>query len=215
MNTPATSSDELATLAGRVLAGGNPLDNEQILAILDRDLRQLGIGMSDVTNAMVSIRSVFGPYFDNMLSLAGSVLRQKEEIGDMILVPLEINWEHVADAMVGVVENGMSSWIDRIEPNDDEVSQDLYRSIRSKDGIWYAVDDYWRDGGQMLVRYDKGTSGGEDSTMVVGKAEIALGLGIMAKKYGHHFADMMNETGDAITDDVFIQCVILGEIVYG
>jgi len=41
------------------------------------------------------------------------------------------------------------------------------------------------------------------------------GLQIMADKYPHHFADVMTEQDDASTGDVFLQCSLFGEIVFG
>lgn len=66
------SSEEMSSLAGRILAGGDPLQNEQVMAairsaIADRD--------EDLDTAL---KTVLAPYFTNMLSLAGSVLSQDE-----------------------------------------------------------------------------------------------------------------------------------------
>lgn len=44
---------------------------------------------------------------------------------------------------------------------------------------------------------------------------IERGLQIMATHHSKHFSDWMNETDDAITGDVFLQCALLGEVVYG
>jgi len=46
-------------------------------------------------------------------------------------------------------------------------------------------------------------------------AAIRKGLQIMADKYPHHFRDAMAENDDAITGDVFLQCCLFDEIVYG
>jgi len=44
---------------------------------------------------------------------------------------------------------------------------------------------------------------------------VKRGLQLMADKYPKHFADFMNENDDAITGDVFVQCCVLGDVVYG
>jgi hypothetical protein len=49
----------------------------------------------------------------------------------------------------------------------------------------------------------------------VNQDDFAAGLALMAKKYGKHFGDMLNENDDNITQDVFLQCVALRELVYG
>jgi hypothetical protein len=37
----------------------------------------------------------------------------------------------------------------------------------------------------------------------------------MAKDYDWHFMNIITEDDDAITADVWLQCVLLGEVVYG
>jgi hypothetical protein len=37
----------------------------------------------------------------------------------------------------------------------------------------------------------------------------------MAQAYTRHFADFINQNDDAITGDVFLQCCLLGEVLYG
>jgi hypothetical protein len=44
---------------------------------------------------------------------------------------------------------------------------------------------------------------------------IQKGLQIMAEKYPEHFADFVAENADADTGDVFLQCCLFGEVVYG
>ncbi len=45
--------------------------------------------------------------------------------------------------------------------------------------------------------------------------KLKTGLQVLAEKYPHHFANVINETGDATTGDVLVQCALFGEIVYG
>lgn len=72
--TEKTSSKELASLAGRILAAGNPLDNEQVSAaiknVLDPQHRDF---------VFDRISALFTPYFENMMTLAGSVLSQADD----------------------------------------------------------------------------------------------------------------------------------------
>lgn len=49
----------------------------------------------------------------------------------------------------------------------------------------------------------------------LGPNTIKRGIQIMAEKYPRHYGDFMAETGDAITADVFLQCCLLKDIVYG
>lgn len=44
---------------------------------------------------------------------------------------------------------------------------------------------------------------------------IQKGLQLMADKWPKHWADFINEDGDDITGDVFLQLALLGDIIYG
>jgi hypothetical protein len=44
---------------------------------------------------------------------------------------------------------------------------------------------------------------------------IESGLQVMADKYPKHFADFMSEEDDCVTADVFLQCCLFGDIIYG
>lgn len=44
---------------------------------------------------------------------------------------------------------------------------------------------------------------------------IVTGLRVMALKYPRHFKDVLAGNADMDTADVFVQCVVLGECVYG
>lgn len=44
---------------------------------------------------------------------------------------------------------------------------------------------------------------------------IQSGTNLMAEKYDWHFMDVIMENDDAVTADVWLQCVLLNEVVYG
>ena len=46
-------------------------------------------------------------------------------------------------------------------------------------------------------------------------SNLQQGLAIMAEHYPHHFNNFIEENEDAITGDVFLQCVVFGEVIYG
>jgi len=54
-----------------------------------------------------------------------------------------------------------------------------------------------------------------ENVLRLDRAALEPGLQIMAEKYPRHFANFAQEAEDAETGDVFIQCCVLGEIVYG
>lgn len=203
------TSESVASLAGRILAAGNPLDNEQVIFAITNEVAQ----MSGSEAIVAGMKAVLKPYFDNMLTLAGSCLAQVED--ETMLVPTPVDWQRVADALVGAIEGGSTYWLNACHASLDDNSRTLKRAIQLADNIWYAEASYWRDGGRALVKYDNPETGPSIAEKEIGKAELLLGLRAMAEKSPRHFADLVNENDDATTHDVFIQYVLFGDIIYG
>ena len=44
---------------------------------------------------------------------------------------------------------------------------------------------------------------------------ISEGLNVMATHCPRHLADFLNEESDAATADVFLQCCLFGDLIYG
>jgi hypothetical protein len=63
------------------------------------------------------------------------------------------------------------------------------------------------------VRFEDRLDGNKQHTLDL--EAIKKGLQIMANLYPWHFKDLITDNHDAITADVFLQCCLLGEIVYG
>ena len=51
--------------------------------------------------------------------------------------------------------------------------------------------------------------------MSLGEKEILRGLEVMADKYPNHFGDAIAGNDDATTGDVFLQCCVFGDVLYG
>lgn len=57
---------------------------------------------------------------------------------------------------------------------------------------------------------------GDDPTVYeLDRASLERGLNIMAEKYPRHFKDFLMENEDVITGTVFVQCCLLGKVIYG
>lgn len=84
--TDKTTSPDVAALAARILAGGNPLDNQQVrIAIQAAVMEHVHCSSpSQVVTVRVpdtvveNIGYVIAPYFENMLTLAASCVAQAE-----------------------------------------------------------------------------------------------------------------------------------------
>jgi hypothetical protein len=205
MSTRETSP-EIASLAGRILAAGNPLDNSQVVISIIDGLATANTGKQ----AQEALKAVLGSYFENMLSLAGSCLSQAEDDDGQpprVQVTATVEWDEITNAIVGAFEGGSGYWLRE------------YEYTHTPDGIEgrpaYAENEFWSKGGKMRVTYDNPEEGDDRLSKEIGMPEIKAGLRSMAEKSSRHFDDLISENDDAITHDVFIQHVIFGEVIYG
>lgn len=67
-------------------------------------------------------------------------------------------------------------------------------------------------GGAVILQDKYGDS---DELYRLDKETIQRGLNILAEKYPFHMASFLNENEDVITGTAFVQCCLLGDIVYG
>ena len=56
---------------------------------------------------------------------------------------------------------------------------------------------------------------GKDRGFILNLDRVKRGLTCMAKKEPKHFADILDENADDDTADVFMQCALLNEVIYG
>ena len=92
----------------------------------------------------------------------------------------------------------------------------------SPDWSW-ATDEQRRRWGDVWQIYTAALCGGKvtlrgahgDGPWVLDKAAMIRGLEVMAAKCPRHFQDMITGNDDSTTGDVYVQCCVLGEVVYG
>lgn len=129
-----------------------------------------------------------------------------------VTVPVKVSTKRIADLMCSCMEgNDMAAaWCNGIEL----ISPVGYR--RGK-GNWYYDYPELYVNRHLKIEVSEFDETGEkkDKKRIITAKHIAAGLKLMAEKHGSHFGDFMNENEDAITADVFLQCVVLKDVVYG
>ena len=121
----------------------------------------------------------------------------------------EITDSRLAHLLCTALESGHSSWAqithteepkvpDRQKPWGDEYTPSYIYSPLSKGGFIQICDI--EDGGKKYA---------------IARLNLQQGLITMATDYPKHFADFLTGNDDAITADVFLQCAVLGDVVYG
>ena len=120
--------------------------------------------------------------------------------------------KHVRDLLITAFEGGSNYWYRGLRCGE------LPAGTRKADlECWYAEVPL-QEGGSVKFKdaYEPDTDLIDDdgyySLTLVG---VTRGLAIMRENHPRHWADFTQKNDDAITADVFLQCCIFGEIVYG
>ena len=106
--------------------------------------------------------------------------------------------------------NHMASWINK-------AGALTWTRPEGFDLPWYADEAFIAaDDFSFTINYDNPDEGDEHVMKTIHRADIIKGLTLMAEKSPDHWADLISESSaDAITYDVAMQYIVLGEIVYG
>lgn len=117
----------------------------------------------------------------------------------------------------------------KIELEKEKVLKDidnlLINALETYSGYWAAIakvgteksiKDLYYVGKDITVREKEAS----DSYSIVKSKKLTIdklleGFTIMANKYPRHFSDVLTENDDAETADVFLQCCVLGSVIYG
>lgn len=126
----------------------------------------------------------------------------------------------VSGLLCTAFEGGSNYWYSQL---DYELAEGVSFEEFREGGSRQQKDNYWHwsqliplvEGCALTLidRLDEETE--EGKTYRITRDDLVKGLKIMAEKHPRHFADAVNENSDAITGDVFLQCVCFGDTVYG
>lgn len=129
-----------------------------------------------------------------------------------ITIPLPLSIQHIYYAVVGAFEGGSNYWLqqaDYVGPKTPDAKRKL---------VWWGHEELYDSTFKMLVTFDdpkKEEGNGKGKKTITWSCMVAA-LQVMAEKDPRHFGDLISDSGaDATTYDVFMQYVVLGEVVYG
>ena len=128
--------------------------------------------------------------------------------------------EQVVGLLVGLMENGCSSWWRGVDHHifPAGLCYDDFKKGGKMQG-----EEYFHPfqlipvtGGCSSVWMIEDPESDEEDTkeFVVGIQQLRKGLEVMAVKYPRHFRDLVDENDDANTADIFGQCIVYGEEVF-
>lgn len=121
-------------------------------------------------------------------------------------VSIDVSSETVYNLLSCAFEGGVGYWcrLDNYTLNDERVYGYEHLADPDGDACWVIseIDEWEADDSKW-------------DTHTVTYEKLLEGLHVMAAKYPWHFANIFNGNMDSETGDVFLQCSLLGEIVYG
>lgn len=132
--------------------------------------------------------------------------------GKPFAVTLAVSPLMIGYALCGAFEGGSNYWL--------QTAELLFSDFPKTPGlVWYGADSMFDGEFQFAVGYDdpKLDEGNGKGRKTITRADVIKGLELMAKHSAEHFGDLisLNGNSDATTYDVFLQYVVLGEVVYG
>lgn len=114
--------------------------------------------------------------------------------------------KRISDLLCCAFEGGSNYWYMIEKFNKPEKLE--FRT--DKDTVFPHLDYPLNAGGSLII-----TATGDKTRRTLDLEACVRGLKIMAEKYPKHFADWVGENDDATTGDVYLQCCLFGEVVYG
>ncbi len=121
-----------------------------------------------------------------------------------IKVEVEVKEEIIENNLVAALEGGSNYWY--------EIVGYKNKKPQRKEPYWSAyITTPLSEDGVLKIKDNEGKGKVYNLT----RNKLIKGLKVMANKCPIHFGEIMNEDGDATTGDVFLQCALFGEVIYG
>ena len=119
--------------------------------------------------------------------------------------------------LVSAFEGGSNYWYTIV---DHEFPQGVTYDDFREGGRFANPDDYWHP--ETLIPFHPGCATliaadglDEGKQFRLDHERLVRGWDLMKEKYPRHFADVIAENDDAITADVYLQCCLFGELIFG
>ncbi len=148
-----------------------------------------------------------------------SVQTQKTEeiVFTEVTMKMPVNLDRVLCLLCSALEGGSNYWymIERYDLPKNMPYKDF------KEGGKYQYPDNYAHPAQLIPTYPgcavifTVTEEDDGKEYRLDREALERGLRIMAEKYPRHWTNFVQENDDAETGDVYLQCCLFGEIVYG
>jgi hypothetical protein len=115
-----------------------------------------------------------------------------------------ITWEKITDQICAALEGGSNYWLQCFKP---QVGRE-----RATKSPWYSDQKVWS--GEFIINC-RVLDDDNAKIHLLDRQKVINGLNWLAAYHSHRVFEIVEETGDAETGDVFLQACLFGEIVYG
>ena len=125
-----------------------------------------------------------------------------------VVARVEFDEDRMCTLLCSALEGGSNYWYKItkfVEPPKLE-----YRTDESQ--VFRHLDYPMNEGGAIFI---KDLFGDYPQPYTLDRKRMVKGLQVMADKFPRHFRNFMEENDDAETGDVFLQCCIFGDVVFG
>lgn len=123
-----------------------------------------------------------------------------------IKIILKISAQRIQDLLCNALEGGSNYWYEIMSFNYPE------RQTKESLNIEFQHLELPFKAGSLTIRDNEEAKLGDK---ILNLQTITEGLQIMADKFPNHFSDFLKEDDDAITGDVFLQCCLFKDVIYG
>lgn len=128
-----------------------------------------------------------------------------------LITTANVSFQRVADLLCCAIEGGSTYWAEIVKVKEPKECSFLMDSDSGGEGHKPYLSDYPFNGGS--ITFSDGEGDMPDS--VLDLESIKKGLQVMAIDHPRHWQAFLNENEDADTGDVFLQCCLYGEVVFG
>jgi hypothetical protein len=128
---------------------------------------------------------------------------------------MQVDDKELMGLLCCALEGGSNYWIRGLQA---QLAKGLKLADFGEGGKFQDPKDYWH--WSQIVPFHTGCSlliaeHEKPGFLTLNKDTIAKGLQVFQKDYPRHFGNFLSGDDDAETGDVFLQCCLFGELVYG
>lgn len=124
---------------------------------------------------------------------------------------MNITKEQMAGLLCSAFEGGSNYWY--VIREYQEPTGEVYRS--DKERVYPHIDYPLSPGGAVFIEDVEDMENNVGKKYRVDFNALCKGAEIMLKNFPKHYADILHGNDDATTADVFLQCAVFGDVIYG